>query len=119
MNRDVCAVCGAPIVKNSRSRQKLYCSSACAEKARPARRREQKAKSKTRASGLTDVLRELNEYNRRHNTAISYGKWVVMKQQEEANESKDANPKPAEKEAEGIRNRRSGSTRERPDAKIL
>lgn len=107
MNRDVCVICGVPLVKNSHNRHKLYCSAACADKARTARRRAQKEKSKTRVSGLTDVLRELNEYNRQHNTAISYGKWVVMKQQEEANESKNANTKPAEKEAEGIRSGRN------------
>lgn len=62
-------------------------TAACNAKYCPDCRKKAKSKSKPKPipertnQSLADVMRELNEYNRKHGTLLTYGKWVSMNEE--------------------------------------
>lgn len=78
-----CSVCGTLFETTGKSAK--YCPecriwkkkemSANSRKAMRARRAHQQIKSTT----INDVLRELEEYNKRHGTCYTYGQYMVLK----------------------------------------
>lgn len=55
---------------------KSYCPE-CSE-ARLKKNKGKKTKAKTSKQTLTEVLKELAEYNKEHGTSLSYGQYVSM-----------------------------------------
>lgn len=75
-----CKICNEPFVTSSWGR--VYCSKECKrigvneiERKRQWKIRENR---KPQTQNVDEVLAELNQYNKEHETCISYGKWVHM-----------------------------------------
>ncbi|MBR4099773.1 MAG: hypothetical protein IKK55_02155 [Clostridia bacterium] len=69
-----CHCCGARL----NASRKRYCSTACENKGEKLRRQEQKRYKFLRESYIYKVVREVEEYNRRNNTRLSYGQYVAL-----------------------------------------
>lgn len=82
-----CDICGVEIPKDSP--RKKYCSEECAYKGMLKRsekcnqiKRAEEAKAKTNKRKtippLDKILKDLNQYNKKHGTHLSYGQYVQM-----------------------------------------
>lgn len=69
-----CRCCGARLIEG----QKEYCSDECKKKGKILWERERRRKRLSLISPLNLVLKEIAEYNKQHNTKLSYGEYVAL-----------------------------------------
>lgn len=69
-----CQCCGAKLAKGERG----YCSPACRKKGEEMRRRELKKHNNMLSSSLFQTVREVDEYNAKNHTDLSYGQYVTL-----------------------------------------
>lgn len=69
-----CRCCGAKL----KAEQTEYCSADCKKKGKILWERERRRKNLSLVSPLNLVLREIAEYNKEHNTKLSYGQYIAL-----------------------------------------
>ncbi len=69
-----CRCCGAKLVQGQRE----YCSDNCKKKGEFLWERERRRRRLSLISPLNLVLKEIAEYNKKHNTKLSYGQYVSL-----------------------------------------
>lgn len=72
-----CERCGA-VFEAERGKQRL-CESCRGHRAARAPIKEKRRSSDVKGASLDEICRELAEYNRKNGTFVSYGQWVVMR----------------------------------------
>lgn len=83
-----CENCGAEFETDSTLRK--YCSKACAlevtkkrERERNKKIKEEKRREEEKKAHKWDILGEIERYNKKHKTSLSYGQYLAMKQVQE------------------------------------
>ena len=69
-----CRCCGARLGNSER----VYCSPSCRKRGEEMRRREMKKQRLIFSSPLFQIVREVDEYNRKNGTDYSYGQYVTL-----------------------------------------
>ena len=69
-----CRCCGAKLARG----EKGYCSPSCRKKGEEMRRRELKKRGAMLSSPLFQIVREVDEYNAKNHTDLSYGQYVTL-----------------------------------------
>lgn len=69
-----CRCCGARL----KGEQTHYCSSACKQKGERLWRKELRHKKQLYDCDLFKLVREVDEYNQKHKTRLSYGQYVAL-----------------------------------------
>lgn len=68
-----CKCCGAKL----KGRNKVYCSDKCRERGLKLWKKELKRKQINLTNPLNSIVRELEEYNKKNNTLLSYGQYIA------------------------------------------
>ena len=69
-----CRCCGAKLKDSSTE----YCSESCRKRGERLREIEQKKRKVLNESPLSEIIRQVNAYNKTHNTNYSYGQYVAI-----------------------------------------
>lgn len=72
-----CRCCGAKLQNNEQE----YCSKDCEKKGKILWEKERRRKKLSLISPLNLTLKEIADYNKKHNTKYSYGQYIALKKE--------------------------------------